>query len=54
MGRRMGMVKRIVFEVTDEIAEQLTRRAVYLDVFGGVCWTDDYTLVIGATNWWFE
>lgn len=45
------MTKQIVFNVTDEVAEQMTHQSVYLDVFGHVRWFSDLTAVAGATQW---
>lgn len=48
-------MRTIVFQVTDEVAERMKRHSVYLDVFGGVRWTDKpFELAVGATRWIVE
>lgn len=41
----------ISFFVPDEIAAQMTRKSVYLDVFGNVRWTEDTAFVVGSSQW---
>lgn len=44
-------MKLITFQVPDEVAEEMTRRSVYLDVFGFVRWTATTEVVADGTRW---
>lgn len=44
-------MKLIAFQVPDEVAEEMTRRSVYLDVFGVVRWTSTTEAVADGTRW---
>jgi len=45
------MTTLIAFTVPDEIAEQMSRESVYLDVFGNIRWSHNELVVTGSSMW---
>lgn len=45
------MTKTITFTVPDHVAEDMSVRAVYLDVFGWVRWVNTGDVVSGSPRW---
>ena len=44
-------MKKITFLVPESVAERMSSRSVYLDVFGVVRWTADSSYVDGSDRW---